>query len=295
METPDRSRSETELSVFLNALWEKRRGIAAGTIGAVLLAAAASLFTPAHYEATAVLTIADYYLNESPLGDSGRETFAARVSSRTTYATMISNQALAQQIVERFDLEERLDMTATELLEAMTPKLVVNTSLIVLTVELPDPELARDVCLAFARGAEDLSRQVNHGDQARVRNLLTAKLASADAELDRSQGEIVDFLEEHGREIEADSLSVHSPRLQRLQSAFETALAIRSDIAQRLEGSEITVAGQIADLVLVDPPVLPDKPSSAGTLAVVGGAAVLGLMLSVLIAGILAGLQATRD
>ena len=286
MDNPGRSRSETELGAFLRAMNRKRWGIAAGTATAMLVAAALFLIAPKQYEATARLAIADFHLQESVTGDSGRETFAALVSSRATYAALVSSQTIAQRIVEEQGLEQSLDMTPTDLLEELNVELLPNTALVELSIELRDPQLAVDVVTAFAEGAEEISRRVNEADRERVKGMLADQLAAADAELDRLEAEIAEL------QTPPDG---NSPLLKRLESEFDTALAIRSDIARRLKSSEITVASQIAELILVDPPVFPEEPSGPGFLAVLGGAMFLGLILSVLVAGMAAGIETTRE
>lgn len=346
------SPAQRELGIFLRAIWRRRRGIAAGTLAAALVAAIASLILPDKYEAIARLAIADFHLEQSMTGEEGRETYAARVSTRQTYAAMVYSQGISQQIVDKYDLEEELDLTAEKLLKKLAVAIVPNTSLLVLTLELPDPQLAYDVCYDFARAAEQRSRELNKADRERVEDVLSARLKAADDELNRIQAAItesggsgtirdleaeidlhierrrlieqqridlllqrtesdgagsagvsaaLDFIDDQRRQIDADLVaardrwSQRAPVLQRLESEFETALATRSEIARRLESSEITVAGQIAELILVDPPVLPEDPTNPGLLAVTAAGFLLGLVLSTLIAGMAAGLEVTGD
>lgn len=344
------SPAEIEFGAFMRALWGKRRAIAAGTMAAVIAAAITALLLPERYEVIARLAIADFHFEESMTGEEGRETFAARVSTRQTYAMMVYSQNIAQRIVEEYNIEEELDLTPEELLEELAVQIVPNTALLVLTLELPHQQLAYDVCLAFARAAEELSREVNEADRKRVEAVLAERLAAADADLDHIGAAITefggaaairaleaeldllferrrlieqqrievamrgaalgdsaapgartafDFLDEQRRQIDIDIVETRqrmaegAPVLRRLESEFETALAMRSEIAQRLEGSEITVAGQIAELILVDPPVFPEEPSSPGALTVIAVGFFLGLTLSTLIAGMAAGLEVT--
>ncbi len=179
------SPAEVELGVFLRALWNRRRAIAAGTLAAAIVAAITAFVLPERYEVIARLVIADFRLQESMSGEEGRETFAARVSTRETYAMMVYSQNIAQRIVEEFDLEDELDLTPEELLEELAVQIVPNTALLVLTLELPDQQLAYDVCLAFARAAEQLSREANDADRRRVEAVLEERLSAADADLDR--------------------------------------------------------------------------------------------------------------
>jgi uncharacterized protein involved in exopolysaccharide biosynthesis len=56
----------------------------------------------------------------------------------------------------------------------------------------------------------------------------------------------------------------------------------------------ITVASQIGELMVVDEPLVPERPSGPGVVAMVGGAGVLGFMLSLLVAGLIAGMESTE-
>lgn len=346
MERPGRSPAQTELGVFLRALWRRRLGIAAGTLAAGILAALAAWLIPPQYEARARLAIADFRLQESMAGEEGRETFAARVSMRETYASLVDSQSIAQRIVEEFGLDEEFGFTAEGLLQEVDTRVVPNTAMLVVTVTLPDPGLAHDVCLAFARAAEELSHEVNEADRDRVEEVLRTRLETVETELDRVEAELaeaggmaairaleaelelhidrrdtieqkridvllraagsdgpgtraaLDLLDEQSREVDArieaarTRLAERAPRLRRLESEFETALETRAEIARRLESSEITVAGQIAELTLVDPPVAA-TPAGPGALLIVPAGLFLGLILSVLVAAMAAGLETT--
>ena len=300
MKNGSRSQVETELGDFLRALWRRRWGIVAGTVAAALAATLGWFVVPKQYRATARLVIAEFHMDESVTGDSGRETFAALVSMRDSYATLAQSPTIAQRILEEYELGETLGMTSAGLLEKVGVALIANTAIVQLTVELPDPQLALDVCNAFAEQAVELSREINVADRRRVKEVLTAQLDRVEADLDRLQAEIDELLNAQRDEAGTSGpgtqarMAVQSPLLQRLQSEFETSLRIRADIAQRLEGSDITVASQIGELILVDAPVLPEDPAGPGALLVIGGASVLGLMLAILLTGIAAGIKVTR-
>jgi uncharacterized protein involved in exopolysaccharide biosynthesis len=275
----------TELGAFLRAIWRRRMLAAEGTVAAMVVGAAAFLLLPAQYEATARLAVAQFHMQESPTGDEGRETFAAVQSLRSTYASLVKSPTIAQRIVEQQDFEDELDLNAEELLERVTVTPLPNSALLEISVELPDAELAAAVASAFAEQSEALGRRINVDANQRARALLEQELRAADEELDRLEDIIGRSLPDGGDP---------PPRMRRVQAEFETALAARSQIARRLKLSVITVASQIGELMVVDEPLVPERPSGPGVVAMVGGAGVLGFMLSLLVAGLIAGMESTE-
>lgn len=276
--------SQTELGAFLQATWRRRWGVVAGTVAAMLIGLVAFFVLPEQYEAKARLVIAEYHMREALTGDDGRETFEALVSSRNTYAALVNSPTIARSIIDVHDLQAELDLTADELLDDVDVQLISNTAVLELTVELPDAEIAREVARTFAEQAAALSREINDAARRRAEDVLTARLQVAEAELDRLEKQIADLQPATGEP---------SPRLQRLQAEFDAAIASRADIAQRLNSSEITVASQIGELVVVDEPLLPEEPSSPGALTMLLGAGFLGFVLALLVAGLAAGMEST--
>ncbi len=94
------------------------------------------------------------------------------------YPTLLANRALAREIVSKYQLE-RWDIDAVRLLRLTTIREVRNTSLLVLSVTLPEPGLARDVASDFAARATELNRELNARDVVRARDMIKAQLDEA--------------------------------------------------------------------------------------------------------------------
>lgn len=91
------------------------------------------------------------------------------------YPTLLANRALAQEIVSKHQLQ-RWGIDAARLLQLVTIREVRNTSLLVLSVTLPDPELARTVASSFAAHATELNRELNARDVVRARDIIKTQL-----------------------------------------------------------------------------------------------------------------------
>lgn len=87
-------------------------------------------------------------------------------------------------------------------------------------------------------------------------------------------------------------LATRDAQVRRLEAEYQSALDVRSDLARRLENSEVTVAGQLAELMLVDPPILPETTSNTSGLLLIIAVTALGAMLSLLLAAVAAGAEA---
>jgi uncharacterized protein involved in exopolysaccharide biosynthesis len=175
MEDSREGRTTNELASFIAAMWSRRSWVVVGALISAAAALAAVLVRTPQYEATARLAVVEFRLGELP----------ASAQQVQTYAEIIRSQSVARDLVEQYGLDTELRMTAPDLLELVSIDLVGGTSLIELTIELPDPQLALDVTRGFADGAEILTKRINDADKERARDVLKAQFDQASAEVDR--------------------------------------------------------------------------------------------------------------
>lgn len=107
------------------------------------------------------------------------------------YPTLLANRAVAHDIVAKHHLE-RWKIDAARLLELVSIREVRNTSLLVLSVTLPEPELARQVASSFAARATELNRDLNARDVVRARDMIKAQLDEASSSLRQAERRLLE-------------------------------------------------------------------------------------------------------
>jgi succinoglycan biosynthesis transport protein ExoP len=107
------------------------------------------------------------------------------------YPTLLANRAVAHDIVTKHHLE-RWKIDSSRLLELVSIREVRNTSLLLLSVTLPEPELARQVASSFAARATELNRDLNARDVVRARDMIKAQLDEARGALRQSESRLLE-------------------------------------------------------------------------------------------------------
>ncbi len=197
----------SELASFVAALWAKRWWVIVGAAVSAAVAVVAVLVRTPQYEATARLAVVEYHVSEA----------AGTSQQSQTYAEIIRSQTVARDLVQEHDLGTLLDLTPPDLLERVSVQLVGNTSLIELTVELPDPELALQVTDGFARGAETLTRKINQADRDRAKSVLEEQFGQAEQEVDRVELAVAESGGEAALTALSRELDIYTSRKQRLE------------------------------------------------------------------------------
>lgn len=107
------------------------------------------------------------------------------------YPTLLANRVVAQDIVEKHQLG-RWRIDATRLLELVSIREVRNTTLLVLSVTLPEPDLARQVANSFSTRATELNRDLNARDVIRARDMIKAQLDEARTALREAEARLLE-------------------------------------------------------------------------------------------------------
>jgi uncharacterized protein involved in exopolysaccharide biosynthesis len=181
---PGATRDGVDVSYLLAILRCHGSLIAALTLAAGAVTVLVTLFTPRLYEAAVV-----FGATGSKMSDD------VNPRATPTFRPMIANHSVAQQIVDRFHLNEApyfydaaafLDK-ATELEE------VRNTNVLLLTVRLREPALAAQVANALAQAAVAYTKSLSEEEGGRARDRIKAEVARSTERLQRASAALAAF------------------------------------------------------------------------------------------------------
>ena len=145
---------------FLRFLWHARRVPAIACLIAVVCAGIVSLLLPKRYTATATILI------EPPAGNDPRAVTAVStvyLESLATYERLVASDSLFKRALEGLEL---LDQYRGATIEELKEKILdvskpVNTSLIEVSITLPNPAQAQRFAQTLAEGAVELNSSLD--------------------------------------------------------------------------------------------------------------------------------------
>jgi len=262
-----------ELVRYLDHLRRRWRVIAAACVVALGVAVAMALIMPARYTATARIII------EPPAGSDLRVTMAVSpiyLESLKTYELMASGDQLFLDAIEHFKLARTkpLDRLKQSVLKVAIPH---NTRVLEVSATLPNPAQAQALALYIAEQTVKLTRNIS---------LETERDLMADAERQWTEARARLLQVENDWARLSDGPVGRTPE----RAAQVDALQVQRDAARtgfelaekRLQEVRSTSGFRGERLKIVDPGVVPERPSWPNTPLIALSALVLALALSLL-------------
>lgn len=156
------------------------RWILGGTGLCALASFGVSLFLPKIYRATTNLLV-----SESKIG-RGTELPAWQYATLPTYEPFADNDALIQEAIERFHLDQApygLDIDSFRRKDILDVQALKSTRLLEISIEFPNARLAASMANFFAQGAVNFNNELNVTDTTTSRGFLASQLKEAETNL----------------------------------------------------------------------------------------------------------------
>ena len=241
-----------EMLRYLEHLRRRWRVIAAACGVAVVLALAVALLTPARYTATARIMI------EPPAGSDSRIAVAVSpiyLESLKSYELVASGDRLFLEAVEHFKIQhpKSVDALKRSVLKVSIPR---NTKILEIAVTLHDPVQAQALALYVAQQTVKVTRDLAHDIESEVSDDAQKQLEEARARMEQAEHAWA-RVSEQGKSGTAD----HVAQVGAAQAEREAARESFDAAERRLDDARSVSSERSERLRIVDPGVVPERPS----------------------------------
>lgn len=241
-----------EMFRYFDHLRARWRVIAVACAAAVGLAFLAALLTPAEYTATARIMI------EPPAGTDPRVAMAVSpvyLESLKSYELLASGDRLFLGALEHFKLPHSgpIDKLKRSVLKVTIPR---NTKILEISATLRNPGEAQELALYIAQQAVHLTREVTEGTEHDLLAQATKQWEDARAKLERAEQTWAKVAEEP-----ASAAPDQMAKVDAAQAEREAARESLSAAAKRLQMEQATSGYRGERLSIIDPGVVPERPS----------------------------------
>jgi uncharacterized protein involved in exopolysaccharide biosynthesis len=217
-----------ELIDYLRGLWKRKLLIVTGTVLFMVVAALVSLLQTRVFEASVV-----FLLEESKISP---ESVVSQINPKLfdtygkTYEGIIKNKSALNQAIEKFRLDrEPYGTTLKDLDNSISVKAVKNSKLLELSVEFPEPVMARDIANFLADKAVELNSALSAAGSAEKRDFINEEMETARQNMDRAEDELLKFEE--------------NAQLKTLRKKVEILLGRKGEIENGISHAEVDIAG----------------------------------------------------
>lgn len=237
---------------YLEHLRRRWRVIAAACGVAVVLALAVALLTPARYTATARIMI------EPPAGSDSRIAVAVSpiyLESLKSYELVASGDRLFLEAVEHFKIQhpKSVDALKRSVLRVSMPR---NTKILEIAVTLHDPVQAQALALYVAQQTVKVTRDLAHDIESEVSDDAQKQLEEARTRMEQAEHAWA-RVSEQGKSGTAD----HVAQVGAAQAEREAARESFDAAERRLDDARSVSSERSERLRIVDPGVVPERPS----------------------------------
>ncbi len=227
-----------ELRSYITILW-RRKWVIAVTLAVTVTIVVAGTFTMAPtYTASATLRVATAAAGSVDYADY---IYAERLMN--TYAQIATSGPVLEELVQRLDLNEPPQIEV---------EIVANTELMQITVEDPNPILAREAANTLAEILIAQSTELYSGGARSAQEILGQQLAQIERELDQARREY-------------ENLAAQSPEDAERIAAASRSIALKEQtyamLLEQYEQARIREAIRANALSVVEPAVVPETPS----------------------------------
>ncbi len=290
------------LQDILHPLWKewKRILLISCTVGVVVLGV--NFLLPKSYKSTATLlpdternrlgTLSQFaglasLAGVSVSGNDVPRLYPAILSSETLLENVVEKKYQTLRfpqpvsLIEYFEINEpspaeNLDKAITSLQKSMTVELDPKTNIVMLSVELPEPQLAADVLNAAIAELDNFLRTKKITSASEQRKWIEDRLRQVEQDLRNAEDALRNFREKNRRVIDSPTLVLQQERLARevqVESTMYVELKKQYELAKIEEIKNLSVVNVLDE---GRAPVKKDKPHRATNAAIFFVLALLG-------------------
>jgi uncharacterized protein involved in exopolysaccharide biosynthesis len=241
-----------EILRYVDHLRRRWRVMAVACGVALALASGAALLTPARYTATARIMI------EPPAGNDSRITVAVSpmyMESLKSYELVASGDRLFRDAVEHFKLQhpKSADELKRSALKVSIPR---NTKILEISVTLHDPVQAQALALCVAQQTVKVTRDLSHDIESEAVAGAQKQLEEARARMEQAEFAWARVSEQtaKGNVDRAAQAGVARAEREAARDSFDAA-------GRQLDETRSLSSEQGERLRIVDPGVIPERPS----------------------------------
>ncbi len=184
-----------ELIDYLRVIWKRKRLIIVGTLACMAATAGVvSFMLPEVYKASVT-----FLLEESKIP---QEKIVSQINPKIletygkTYEGVIKNRIAMNQAIEKFQLDkEPYEFTLEDFDKVLSVEAVKKSKLLRLTVEFPNPQLARDIANFLANKAVEFNNTLNATGSAENRDFIRDQMEIAKEAMDEAESTLLKFRE----------------------------------------------------------------------------------------------------
>jgi capsular exopolysaccharide synthesis family protein len=230
-----------EIRDYLDLLERRKWMILVAICVTVAIVAAGSLLLTPVYAATATVRVATAIDKTMNYSDA---TYVVRLLN--TYSKIVTSKPVLEEMKSKFGLAKPLEPSEVR----ATP--VPDTELISITVENPNPALARDIANALADALVARGKGLYTGDTKSAAEILSKQLTQVQAELDQTRSEYEKVLQRGP--ANTDQANTIYQAITVKQQTYNNILSLYEDarVAEALRANAITIT---------EPATLPIEPS----------------------------------
>jgi uncharacterized protein involved in exopolysaccharide biosynthesis len=221
-----------DLFDFLRDIWKRRVLVAAVLLLFLVTGVALSLLLPKWYEASVT-----FIVEESKI--SGQAIIPYIKTYSRTYERIIKNNAIMKKCVEKFQLDkEPYNLSFRRLNKLIDVRNIRDSKLIELTVEMPKPELARDVAILIADKALELNSRISKTDTVTAKKFIKIQVDTAKEEMDEAERRLLEFQREAKIDILQKKIEILLTRKGTLEQGLADVLVAIAENKEHLTTSE---------------------------------------------------------
>ena len=277
----DAGMMEIDLREILNLFWRRKWFIVTLVFIALLLSYFITDRMPRIYETSTLIMIKESGVDSLFSGQFSL--LGASKNKSASYKALMESRMVLDKVIAELGLRDDKGelLPAKALREHISFSSTADTGLIRITVQYPDPVLARDIANKVVEVFTRENQRINNADLNSAIDFVNRQLATVQEELTKLEGELLQYKEESGLIMPSEYGATLLRRLTELESRI--AENIYLILMERREELQIQEAMQTSDLVVIDPAIVnevPVKPRKFFNMAI---AVILAGMLAVFI------------
>lgn len=231
---------EIDLREYISLLWRKKWII----IGLVVIAVIASYFfsksmTKIYQASTLVMVKEDSGVQD--IFSDQFSSFTGKGSKVSTYTAIFKTRRTLNKVIEELDLrsEETGELlSANALKENITVSGTTDTNLITITVNYPDPEIARDIANKLVEVFKAENQELNRSDLHSASRFISSQLESVKTNLSELENKLLNYKMDHGIILPEETGKKLLERLTALETARAEARLAREEAQISLKQAE---------------------------------------------------------
>lgn len=270
-----------ELQKYIEILWRSKWVILATAVVTTVVAIIGSFLVTPRYSATATLRLAS-----APGGSSDYIYVSTLTRLSNTYVEIATSDITLDDVAERLGLPDRPKVEV---------ELIPETELMRVESSDPDPARARDIANTLANILVEQSQQLYGNSAPTASEILEGQLEQAKIDLDAAMSEYDEALRnaQSSATPAAEGSSVAETNAETLERLMSVRLQIYYDLLQKYESARTSEQLRANALAVVEPAILPEKPSTPNKPLNAALGMIAGLAMGVILAFLFEGMDDT--